>query len=546
MIGRRAFTAGGAALGILPAWRLPAAPLAGFTHGVASGEPTAASVLLWTRYRGRGGAVPLRVELAVDPGFRRVAARGTAVAGSDADWTARVVLTGLEPGRRWFYRFVADDGAMSPVGYTATLPEGLPARFTMAVFSCANLPFGWFNAYGHAARDPAIDLAVHLGDYIYEYGRGTYPSVAQALPGRVIEPAGETVHLDDYRARYASYRRDPDLLALHARVPWLAVWDDHEFADNAWTGGAYHHDPATQGEWRARRDAAAQAWREWMPVSGENRWVARDIGTLASLVTLETRTTGRTAEADFYPLQTPSEGRRARLTAFRDGEWTRADRRMLGEAQEVGLLRELPAAARRTRYQVMIQSVPMGMSVMPEAALAWTPTSGAAAREEIGLLVDAGRVGVPMNMDNWNGYPAQRDRILQAARAADARLIVLSGDSHNGWSYRLRDSSGRDAGVELAVPSVTSPGFESWFPHEDPAAVSRALVAANPELEWADTAHRGYGRLCLTPDHAQLEWWQSAPVGRCAPEAARVHSLRVVQKDAVSEGADKPDLSTGR
>ncbi|WP_341207344.1 alkaline phosphatase D family protein [uncultured Sphingomonas sp.] len=527
MIGRRSFVAGAAAFGLLPAGRLCAAPLAGFTHGVASGEPTASSVLVWTRYRRRGAPVPLRVELASDPGFRRIAARGVAVADPEADWTARTVLTGLEPGQRWFYRFHGPDGAMSPTGRTATLPDGLPPRFTMAVFSCANLPFGWFNAYAHAARDPAVDLAVHLGDYIYEYARGTYPSAAQALPGRTIEPAGEAVHLADYRARYASYRCDPDLAALHARVPWLAVWDDHEFADNAWTGGAYNHDPATEGDWRLRRDAAARAWREWMPVSDVNRWGVRDVGTLASLMSLETRTTGRTVEADFYPLQMPVEGRMDRLTTFREGEWMRPDRRMLGEAQEAWLLREMRASARRTRYQILIQSVPMGISVMPDAALGWTPVGGDTARDEVALLVDAGRVGVPMNMDNWNGYPAQRERVLRAARDADARLIVLSGDSHNAWSYRLCDSRGHKAGVELAVPSVTSPGFESWFPQEDPAVVSQALVAGNSELQWADTSHRGYGRVCLTPAAATLEWWRSPSIRQRDATAYRQHTLQI-------------------
>ena len=117
-----------------------------------------------------------------------------------------------------------------------------------------------------------------------------------------------------------------------------------------------------------------------------------------------------------------------------------------------------------------------------------------------------------MNMDNWNGYPAQRGRILEAASDANARLSVLSGDSHNSWFYRLRDTKGRKAGVELSVPSVTSPGFENWFPTENPSNVAAALVGANPELCWADTVHRGYGRVVITPQAAELQWWRSAPI----------------------------------
>ena len=226
------------AAGLLwPASRLGAQPLTGFTHGVASGEPTAHSVLLWTRYFGAGDVVPLAVEVASDPLFSRVIARSTALSGPHADWTARVTLDGL-PADAWlWYRWTAPDGSRSPVGRTRTLPETGTNPFSLALFSCSNLGFGWFNAMAHAAAREDLDLAVHLGDYIYEYPLGSYPAAADIVPGRDIAPDGALLHLADYRQRYASYRRCPDLQALHARLPMIAVWDDHAFADKACAQG---------------------------------------------------------------------------------------------------------------------------------------------------------------------------------------------------------------------------------------------------------------------------------------------------------------------
>lgn len=523
LLGRRELLVGaGASLALASSARLLAAPVAGFTHGIASGEPTMHSVLLWTRYRGRGGAVALKAEIASDPGFRKIARVGTALATPDADWTARVTLDGLDSGRAWYYRFTAPDGTRSQVGRTATLPDGLATRFTIGVFSCANLPFGWFNAYGHAAASPEIDVVAHVGDYIYEYARGIYPSPEATLRPGAIDPNGAANTLAAYRERYASYRRDPDLRALHAAKPWLIVWDDHEFADNAARENAYGHDAKTEGAWIIRQAAARRAWLEWMPVSVSG-WSSRDVGALGSLISIDTRTE-RDEPADFYAIAKPAEGLRGRLEHFRDDTWSDETVRMLGKAQEDWLTDELRAAPRRTRWQVLIQSVPMGYSAMPAQALNWTPRGGAESKSEVELLVELGRVGVPMNMDNWNGYPAQRRRILKAAQAADAKLIVLSGDSHNAWSYRLMEG-GRPAGLELAAPSVTSPGFESWFPGEDAERVASALVDANPELLWADTSRRGYGRVVLTPNHAQLEWWFTNSIARRMPSATLAHHI---------------------
>ena len=265
----------------------------GFTHGVASGEPGPESVLLWTRYVDTQN-VRLRVEIAEDTGFRRLAGGGEVMAEAERDHTARITLAGLEPGRWYYYRFIAPDGTLSPVGRTRTLPVGAVSRFGIGLFSCSNLPFGWFNAYAHACERSDLDLIVHVGDYLYEYPVGSYPDAASALPGRLIQPSHEIVNLADYRLRYAAYRADPDLQRLHQSYPPITQWDDHELTNDAWVDGAENHQPETEGDWSVRKATAIRVYREWMPVS-DDYWRSYPIGDLATLFKLETRITGRSA-----------------------------------------------------------------------------------------------------------------------------------------------------------------------------------------------------------------------------------------------------------
>jgi alkaline phosphatase D len=522
MFSRRLLMGGLAGL-VLPG-RLPAAPLAGFTHGVASGEPTMDSVLLWTRFVGAGDApVPLAVDVALAPDMARPIASAQAIASRAADWTARAIITGLPAGRWLWYRWRGPGDTVSPLGRTRTLPDG--GTLAIALFSCSNIGFGWFNAYGHAAARDDLHLAVHLGDYLYEYPRGTYPGPADAVAGRMVHPAGALRALGDYRARYASYRRCPDLRALHARLPMLCVWDDHEFADNARRDGAYNHDPAREGHWADRTAAALQAWAEWLPVSGPNRWDVRAAGDLAGLIRLETRITGRTPGPDLYVAARTGTP----WPQFVADDWQSPRHLMIGADQEAWLAATLATAARSTRWQILLQSVPMGHAVLPPAALDWPVAGGRNGAAEVAMLVAAGRRGIPYNMDNWGGFPAQRARLLAAAAHAGARLIVTSGDSHNGWGHRMH-YAGQPVAVELAAPSVTAPGFERWFPGTDPDRIAAAMVAANPELMLADTSRRGYGCLHITADHVRMAWhYPPPPAKRQTGPALMVE--RVVESD---------------
>jgi alkaline phosphatase D len=235
-----------------------------FTHGVASGEPGANQVLLWTRYAGDSDTA-LKWEMAEDADFTRIAASGDCTASPANDGCAKAWARGLKPGQWYHYRFIAATGEKSLTGRTRTLPQGKTAKFRIAVFSCSNYGFGWFNAYGHACEAGDFDLAVHLGDYFYEYKRGVYPSEKQGLGERLL-PVNETVTLDQYRERFRTYRADPDLQRLHQLYPMVSVWDDHETANDAWKDGAENHDPS-EGDWAMRKAMSEKAYREWLPVS---------------------------------------------------------------------------------------------------------------------------------------------------------------------------------------------------------------------------------------------------------------------------------------
>lgn len=534
-INRRQLLIGGAAAGagLLRPAPLMAAPLAGFTHGVASGEPGPGSMLFWTRFAGPRGsdrAVPLQLELATNPRMSRSRVMAEALAEPGRDWTARATLDTLAPDTSYFYRWIGPGKARSVIGRTKTLPGATASSFRLGVFSCSNLPYGWFNAYGHAAAADDIDLFVHLGDYIYEYARGTYPDAASVVPGRMIEPAGATIGRQDYWQRYQSYRADPDLQAIHARYPAVTTWDDHEIANDAWARGAENHDPASEGSFAARLAAARAAYRDWMPVS-DQPYARYDIGRLASLYRLDTRVHGRDPPLDPGAAIRSGPDTMTALKRLRDEQWMAGNRQLLGQDQELWLFREVEQSSRAgTRWQVLAQQVVMGKIHMPAGGSA---LAGANPDPQVAAFLGAAevgaKVGLPLNMDAWDGYPAARARLLGTAQGMGLDLVVLSGDSHNAWASDLLHD-GRPAGVEFAGQSVSSPGFEAYLKASSPTQVATALRQANPTLKWAATAGRGYMHVSLSPVEAVCEWRFTGP------EAVRSARLAATQRARVRSG----------
>ncbi|HEX8127140.1 MAG TPA: alkaline phosphatase D family protein [Allosphingosinicella sp.] len=502
----------------------------GFTHGVASGEPRQRSVMLWTRHvpiRGDSSRLGWEVRDSNEP--RRIVASGEVRSTPETDWCVKVVAHGLKPGRPYDYRFLNLDGAAAATGRTRTLPEGQTPSFTLGIFSCANLAFGHFNAYAHAAGRRDLDLLVHLGDYYYEYQTGKYPSALEAVPGRILAPAAEALALADYRLRLSAYRSDPDLQRLHASAPMVMMWDDHETANDSWSGGAENHDPAKEGPWSARKAAALRAYREWLPVS-DNVWESYEIGDLATLFRPETRLTGRSRPLEYGEAVRRGEDVKASLVRFRDGAWSDPERTMLGSGQETWLAGAFRrSTGQGTRWQLLAQQTVMGSWALPAEARAWLrPDAPAEVKQVTAIGTAASEVGLPLNLDSWDGYPAARDRLLRSALDADCNLLVLSGDSHNGWAFDL-DLAGTPAGAEFAGMSVTSPGLEAYAPGVPADRIVRALRVRNPALKWADVERRGYMTLTLTRERATGEWLSLDTVRARSTKLAARHAKTVAR-----------------
>ncbi len=498
----------------------PVPPAVAFVHGVASGDPLQDRVILWTRVSvsgtPRATAVALRWQIASDTAFSSIVASGTASTDAATDFTVHVDAAGLAAGARYYYRFIAAE-VVSPVGRTRTLPASPANRIRLAAFSCANFPAGFFNVYADAASAPDIDFALHLGDYLYEDGRGGYASEDAQAIGRLAEPPGETLTLAQYRARYAQYRTDADLQALHAAMPMIAVWDDHEFADDAWRDGALNHDETSEGAFTARKAAAMQAWREWLPVRVPDPtdpariWRSFDFGGLMSLHMLDTRIYGRDRQlraGDFVvngALDAP------RLAAARNDP----GRQLLGAAQLQWLLQQLATSG--ATWQVLGQQVLMAPLNLPAPLVTSQVGIGRylelLARYEVApQTLDAAeralveQPSIPYNLDAWDGYAATRNAVLDASQAAGTNLVSLAGDTHNAWASDLRDTRGNATGVEFGIASVTSPGFERLFPDVDPDVFAALASRVSDTLVYAETGSRGYLVLTVTPASIEGEY----------------------------------------
>jgi alkaline phosphatase D len=470
-----------------------------FQHGVASGDPLADRVVLWTRVSpvGRPSVVNVGYVVALDPALQQVVQRGSAKTNPDRDYTVKVDPTGLQPATTYYYRFTAN-GQDSPVGRTRTLPVGATTRLRIAVASCSNHAYGHFNAYRRIAERADLDLVLHLGDYLYEYGPNEYGSVRQP------EPPNEIVTLSDYRTRHAQYKRDADLQEVHRQHPVVAIWDDHEVTNDAWRDGAQNHTEGAEGAWPERVNQALQAYYEWMPVRipdpAQRRQEQRafGLGDLVELVMLEERLQARSQQLP-GTIPIPSFNTTGFVQA---GPFADPSRTLLGAEQEAWLAQRLRGTPARWKF------IGQGVMFAPLKLVAAPLSAGG---------------GVFFNADQWDGYQPARDRLFSVFKGDGQQqppvgnCVILTGDIHSSWAADLNQdpnnpvvaTGGYDAAsgegskaVEFVGTSITSPGVPD--PNGQVAATLRSI---NPHFKYIDLNRRGYMLLDVTHDRVVCEWW---------------------------------------
>ncbi|GHB06590.1 alkaline phosphatase D family protein [Modicisalibacter luteus] len=507
-----------------------------FQHGVASGDPLSDSVMLWTRITplDEGGSISVNWEVARDAAFTDLTHDGQMTASAAHDYTVKIDVRNLLPGTRYYYRFRAA-GISSPTGITATLPLTTD-QVRLAVVSCSNYPAGYFHAYA-AIADQAdsqmLDAVLHLGDYLYEYGMGGYATDAAEALGRTLpeDNATELLTLTDYRKRYALYRTDTDLQSLHARLPWIVVWDDHEVTNDAWESGAENHNEG-EGDFTARKYQALQAYFEWLPIrparedDKETIYRSFRFGDLVALQMLDTRIIARDEQLD-YANYVVSDGHLDTSSLVSD--LTDPTRELLGDAQQLWLQSAVTESL-SLRWQVLGQQVLMARMALPAELLLQLQEvyAGKADASTLQSLIseyielkqrqaqgdtlsasEQSRLDtvLPYNLDAWDGYSAARERTLAIFQQAGSNLVVLAGDTHNAWASLLTRQDGTAVGVEFAVSSVSSPGLESYLGDLDSDTLAQALTVLIDDLRYANLSQRGFMIVDFTHAEARAAWY---------------------------------------
>ena len=503
----------------------------GFNEGVASFDPTATSVIIWTRFNPGDKSFKSREvtwEVSTDQSFSGGLRTGKVNAAPENDYTVMIDVENLQPNTSYYYRFTSKKGkVVSVTGETKTLPMNMN-RAALAVVSCSNYQSGLFNVYG-AIAESDVDVVVHLGDYIYEYGIGEFGTNENtAALGLEHEPATETIKLNEYRIRYRQYRQEEQLKRLHQKKAFICVWDDHEYANDAYDDGAENHD-ASEGSWEIRKLAARKAWDEYLPARTHGK---RDIyrnfqfGNLVNLIMLDTRITGRTKQLNYADYFGTGD---FDAVAFEE-DWLNPARTILGLPQRGWLISQL--ASNSAEFQVLGSQVLMGKMLIPAellpliSQLAVAPSPDLLALytqtvQELSSLKDRFLVNdpnlteediarittvLPYNLDAWDGYPLEREAILAAAQGK--KLVSLAGDTHNAWYSNLTNFSGQKVGEEFATPSVSSPGFEALF-GTDPALLEgfeNSTILLVDDLKYLDASNRGYLYMEFTPGNINAEW----------------------------------------
>ncbi|MEA3210828.1 MAG: alkaline phosphatase [Chthoniobacter sp.] len=487
-------SAGAFALGF-PAIVRAAARSFAFQHGIASGDPLPDRAIIWTRVTPEPEATPgsglgkkavVTWQVSRDPMFGTGVATGEAKTAAEQDHTVKVDVGGLQPSTTYYYRFLFKN-AFSAVGRfrTAPAPGAMVSSLRFGLASCANFEGGYFSAYRHLAARTDLDFILHVGDYIYEYQTGAYgpgPAI-----GRTHDPMNEIVTLRDYRRRHAQHKTDADLQALHAVLPFICTWDDHELADDAWNGGAANHQPATEGDFFQRRSNALRAYFEWMPIrppSASTRLYRQfQFGGLADLSMLDLR-----QYRDRQPASTtdPAKDDPARVIVGREQlDWLKGN-----------------LSASRTRWKlvgnpVMITPVDFRQPLAPEVLA------------KVGALT-----GVPFNVDAWDGYTDDRRELLDhLAGNAINNVAFLTGDIHSSWACNVPRGPGSapSVAVELVGTSITSDNLNEalQLPPRSPVSLQTEAIfqAGNPHVKYLEFDSHGYSVVDVTAARLQMDWY---------------------------------------
>ncbi|EMC94214.1 hypothetical protein BAUCODRAFT_36688 [Baudoinia panamericana UAMH 10762] len=493
-----------------------------FTHGVASGDPWAYSVILWTRLAPSlasdnsnvtvSGYVPVysheteqyiqasrhRVcatwKIASDPQLTKIVDSGTAYTTSDIDFTIKVEAGHLQPFTTYYYQFTqCGTNNRSPLGRTKSSPtdDDDTQQIGLAVYSCSNFPNGYFNAYGNAARKDHVDYVVHLGDYIYETSTGVLGRDPRATnPGRSIET------LYDYRTRIAQYRTDLDLLLSHQNFAWIAVWDDHEEANNGYRDGFSAMNNTEQSFIQSggvsvdqRKMNAVRAYFEWMPIRQVDMddnlriWRTFRMGKLMDLIMLDTRNYDRSI--------TDLNWNTDYMYLIRND----ASRSLMGSAQENWFYKELINSQKR--------------------GATWRIIGNQIVFSRVNISSWFGTLANPYNEDQWDGYQANRNRTFKTMYDYGLNNnVMLAGDSHANWvsdlvwldEHQYNPATGEGSvGVEFAGTAVTSTGFGGTISSANNQ--SRYLVRDNTELQWNEGYYRGYFELHIGKDRIDAQYF---------------------------------------
>lgn len=562
-----------------------------FYHGVASGDPLQDRVIIWTRVTpDEEGPVTVNWLVSSTPGMTDIVGSGSVTTDVSRDYTVKVDVSGLAPATTYYYYFSAM-GANSTVGRTRTAPAGNADQLRFAVVSCSNYQDGYFNAYERISERNDIDAVIHLGDYIYEYETGGF---GQDELGRGHVPDNEIVTLMDYRIRYSYYRLDPQLRKVHKQLPFITIWDDHEFANNAWVGGAENHQEE-EGDWDTRKNNAYQAYFEWMPIrersSAPNR-VYRKInyGNLVDLILLDTRIEGREKQKDSLLGIKREAAKNRDLQTARDYEEYLSDvlpasiRKNLTDEEYkylIGTLSEwaaedLPVAdikklETREEFQqvqdLVIKSykaeeekpkagqrTAADRQLLGEEQFSWLEnnlkTSNAKWKIVANQVLLMPLKGIPLT-DTWDGYEDSRERLLGYIKDQKLQNVVfLTGDIHmtlasdlptSFFSYTFNKKN--SAAVEFVTPSITSSNLDEFIGISE-GFLTWLVGLFNPHIKNTDLKQHGYFVLTVNNSKAQADWYYVDDVKTIAAGQKNGESWYVNSGDTRLNKASTPMSAT--